>query len=473
MSLTLWLFVLGAIYLCSLVFATVSARKRNEGDEDFLTAGGDLGFMLGSLTVAATLFSTFTLLGMPDFFRTHGVGGWIFLAVSDAALAFAIIWFGIHLRRKATEKGFRGVAGLMQDCYGNRWSGYIYLAGVFIFMVPYVSIQIRGISIFMSAIFPEFMPIWGWATCIVLVMLTYSELGGLKAIIYADAIQGVILLSVTLLIAYGCISSFGNLQTMFEEVRISSEALLSTPGPKGLLTSQFLIASFLVIVLVPVTQPQMTIRLVIMRDVKSLCRMAVLLSLFAFAIIAATTAIGMYGAVKYPDLSTSDFLAKALIFDQLPIIGATVAIGLIAAAISTADSQLFALGSELRSVVTADEKKLMTITKSSIVIFALTALITAIFTGDELVLLARLSFAGTAMLAPLIIAAVLTPGKAGLEVMLASGGALLLFIGSIFGFIPEVLGGYRLDLLLLVVSFVIAALSILLRSMQQPITLKT
>lgn len=469
MSLTYWLIILGLIYLAGLVIATLSARKQNESDDDFLNAGGDLGFMLGGLTVAATLFSTFTLLGMPDFFRTHGVGGWIFLAISDAVLAFVIIWFGLHLRRKVAEKkGFRGIAGLMQDCYGNRWSGYLYLTGIFVFLVPYVSIQIRGIGIFMSAIFPEFMPIWGWATCIVLIMLCYSELGGLKAIIYADAIQGVILLSVTLLIAYGCINSFGNVQLMFEEVRTSSEALLSVPGPKGLLTSQFLIASFLVIIMVPLTQPQMTIRIVIMRDTKSLCRMAVLLSLFATAIIAATLAIGMYGAVHYPDTETSAFLANVLIFDQLPIIGAIVAIGLIAAAISTADSQLFALGSELRSVLSGDEKKLMRITKTAIIVFALTALVTAIFSGNELVLLARLSFAGTAMLAPLILAAVLTPNKAGTEVMFASGLALFLFIGSVFGLIPETIGEYRIDLILLVGSFSVAFVSVSLRRYLQP-----
>lgn len=469
MSLTYWLIALGLIYLGSLVIATLSARKQNEGGGEFLTAGGDLGFLLGGLTVAATLFSTFTLLGMPDFFRTHGVGGWIFLAISDAALAFVIIWFGIHLRRKVVEKGFRGVAGLIQDCYGNRWSGYVYLVGVFVFMVPYVSIQIRGIGIFMSAIFPEFMPIWGWAACIVAVMLCYSELGGLKAIIYADAIQGVILLSVTLLIAYGCVNSFGSLQLMFEEVRVSSEALLSVPGPKGLLTTQFLVASFVVIIMVPLTQPQMTIRLVIMSDTKSLCRMAILLSLFATAIIGATLAVGMYGAVHYPDTETSAFLANTLIFDQLPVIGATVAIGLIAAAISTADSQLFALGSELRSVLTGDDQKLMRITKAAIILFALTALITAIFTGNELVMLARLSFAGTAMLAPLILAAVLTPNKAGNEVMFASGTALFLFIGSVFGLIPEAYNGIRIDLILLGSSLLVAVISIYVRSRPQSV----
>ena len=67
--------------------------------------GSKIGVMVGMLTFAATLFSTFTLLGMPEFFRTHGVGSWIFLAIADAAMFFLILWFGVHLRRAASHYG--------------------------------------------------------------------------------------------------------------------------------------------------------------------------------------------------------------------------------------------------------------------------------------------------------------------------------------------------------------------------------
>ncbi|MGI9235042.1 MAG: sodium:solute symporter family transporter, partial [Woeseiaceae bacterium] len=230
-----WFLILGGVYVAGLVAATVGARNQTHSADDFMTAGRDLGILLGSLTVAATLFSTFTLLGMPDFFRTHGVGAWFFLAVSDGALAFTVIWFGAHLRRRASENGtFSGLAGLLHNCFGTRWAGILYLAGIFIFLIPYVAVQIRGVSVFMNAIFPEAMPVWGWATLLVAIMLTYSELGGLKAIVYADAIQGLILLSATLAVAYGCIANFGGIVEMFDQVEAKTAALLSVPGPNGL-----------------------------------------------------------------------------------------------------------------------------------------------------------------------------------------------------------------------------------------------
>lgn len=294
-------------------------------------------------------------------------------------------------------------------------------------------------------------------------MLTYSELGGLKAIIYADAIQALILLSATLTVAYGCIVNFGGIVEMFDQVEAINEALLSVPGPAGLFSTQFLAASFIVIVLVPVTQPQISIRLVIMRNFTSLRRMAVLIGLFAMIIILATVPIGFYGAVHYASAPTADFLVGTLIIDQAPLIAAAVAIGLIAAAISTADSQLFALGTELRSLMSGDEQKIMRRTRLSIVCFAIASLAVALLSGDQLGLLARVSFAGTALMAPFILAGILMSRAPGIEVIAATGIALALFLASVLGVVPQMVGPIRLDLLLLLVLSTVTLVSAIRR----------
>lgn len=460
-----WFLVFSGIYASALVVATLGARKDTHNADDFMTAGRNLGIVLGSLTVAATLFSTFTLLGMPDFFRTHGVGAWIFLAVSDGALAFTIIWFGAKLRKRAATQStaFKGLAGLLQSRFNSRLAGLLYLAGIFIFLIPYVAVQIRGISVFMNAIFPSALPVWAWATLLVSVMLTYSELGGLKAIIYADAIQGLILLTATIAVAYGCITHFGGVVELFNQVEIQNEALLSVPGPAGLFTTQFLLASFIVIALVPVTQPQISIRLVIMRDFKALRRMAVLLGLFAMIVILATVPIGFYGATEYADKTMSEFLVGTLVHDQAPVIAAAVAIGLIAAAISTADSQLFALGAELRSLMSGDETSAMRRTRLSIACFAAASLAVALMSSNQLVLLARVSFAGTALLGPFILAGIFSNRAPGIEIIFATAVALLAFLGSVLGAIPSTIGPLRLDLLLLIGLSSVALLSCLMR----------
>lgn len=443
-------FILGAIYVAILAGIALSARKENTSQESYLNAGSNLGVVLGGLTVAATLFSTFTLMGMPDFFRTHGVGAWIFLGLSDAIFAFVVLWFGVHLRKKAAATNTQEISSFLNSVYQNVWAGRLYLVGVFVFLLPYIAIQLRGIGIFLAAIFPDLLPYWGWSTLIVAVLLVYSSIGGLRAIVYADALQGVLLLAASLIIAFTCILALGGVEEMFSATRAQDPSLLSVPGPKGLFSFQFLLASMLALVLVPVTQPQVTQRILVMKDTPTMRRMAVFLGVFAMLVILATLPIGLYGAVKYPELPLADYLANVLVNDQAPIVGAVVVLGLIAAAISTSDSQLFALGNELRSSFATRSKTSVIYMRIMIIGFAIAALGVSVLASDQLVLVARVSFAGTSILAPMVLLAVSSKSVPPQGIIIVTGIALCVFLSSVLGLVPSQINTLRTDLLLLV-----------------------
>jgi len=254
------LLIAGCIYVLIIIGLAIYSRKGERTSKNYLLAGSSMGSLIGLFTFAASLFSTFTLMGMPDFFRVHGVGAWIFLAFSDALMVFGIIWFGYYLRKSVTESGheYLGMAGFMEKKYQSRWVGYLMFIGVFIFLVPYVAIQIRGVSIFLNQAFPNAFPLWVWAVGLVIIMLIYSELGGLKAIIYSDILQGVLLLTVVWIIGVICLKNLGGIESMFDQVEAKNEALLSVPGPKGLFSLQFFIGSAMGIMLLPFTQPHIS-----------------------------------------------------------------------------------------------------------------------------------------------------------------------------------------------------------------------
>jgi len=287
-------------------------------------------------------------------------------------------------------------------------------------------------------------------------MLIYSEIGGLKGIMYADFMQGTILLITVWIISVNCIACFGGVEEMFREVESTNQALLSAPGPTGLFNAHFLISSFLAILLIPVTQPQLTTRLVVMKNLKATHTMAVAVGFFAILVILPTVSIGMYGAVRYPDASTSDFLTGVLLFDQSAVVGAITVIGLIAAALSTSDSQIFALGTEFKSVLKGDDKKLMLGTRLALIFFGVAALVFSILSSNQLVLLARVSFAGTSLMAPMIFAAILSSKPPGFEIVVLTFAGLLIFISSLFGLLPAELAGIRIEtFILLCLSFVV------------------
>lgn len=458
-----WIYIFFGIFFLLLALASWKSYRRNRSAEEFMLAGKSIGSILGFLTFSAALFSAFTFMGMPDFFRNHGIGAWTFLAFSDGVMVFFILWFGYLLRKKAKEHNFQGVAGLMVSSYRTKWAGVAMFASAFIFLIPYVAIQIRGISIFLEAAFPGMLPSWGWALFMVFMMLVYAEIGGLKAIVYSDAIQGLILLLVIWLIGATSIAAFGNVGDVFAAVEKVNADLLSTPGPKGLFSWQFLLGSMIAVVMIPVTQPQLTTRLVIVKNLASMKKMAYAVGFFAILVITPTIFIGMYGAVKYPDASASEFLSQALLFDQAAPVAALAIVGLFAACLSTTNAQIFALGNELRSLMQGEEKKVMRITRVSLLFFAAVVFLFSTLMSDQLALLARVSFTGTAMMAPIVLLAVISKMPPPKGVIVLSSLALITYLLSLAGFVPETLGGLRLDLWLYLVLFAGTLLIVLVK----------
>ena len=106
--MTFWLGFIAGIYLVLLIYAALSARRATRNADDYILAGSRVGITLGFLTFGATLFSAFTLMGMPDFFRSHGVGAWIFLGVSDAALAFVVVVVRFQVKKTGNTYRFPG-----------------------------------------------------------------------------------------------------------------------------------------------------------------------------------------------------------------------------------------------------------------------------------------------------------------------------------------------------------------------------
>lgn len=447
-----WLLIFATIYISALIYSAYRSKIAIKDDKDY--ALPQVGVILGFLTFSATLFSTFTLMGMPDFFRTHGVGAWIFLGVTDTALAFVALWFGLALRKKYSKENFTNVSSIIKEHYHKKWAAHIYRLGIFIFLIPYVAIQIKGIAEFVDFSRILAIPVWAWASIFLIIILSYSYVGGLKAIIVSDAIQGVTLLIVTMIIAYTCVHQIGGFEAFFTTIAERKPELLSTPGPKGLLTGQFLLSSFIVIVLMPISQPQLLTRIVIMNSLKDTKRMAVAVSVFAFLIIFPTIFIGLYGALRYADAPTDAFLFGTLVTEQHTIIGALAIVGLIAAAMSTVDSQLFAIQAEV-----AKYEKKKSHNKLFIIGFGLISLLLAIFSTKELVLLARVSFAGTALLAPMVFVAIFSKNKHSNLLPIATLLSLIIYLISGFtSWLPTQLYGIRLDMILLTVNALLGAI---------------
>ncbi|RMH52978.1 MAG: sodium:solute symporter family protein, partial [Bacteroidetes bacterium] len=176
--------------------------------------------------------------------------------------------------------------------------------------------------------------------------------------------------------------------------------------------------------------------------------------------------IGLYGAVRYPEAPAAAFWAQVLLFEQPGLVAAAVIVGLVAAAMSTADSQIFALGTELRSLLTGEERVVMRRTRIAIVVFAAAALVFSILSSDQLVALALKSFQGTSMLAPMVFAAVFSARAPGREVVALTALALLAYIASLLGWLPAAVATVPVELVILLTAALLTLVSVVVRQRQ-------
>ena len=209
-SLTIYFSIFFFIYIAFMVWSIYKSRNEDEKERNNLSA------LMGMATFVATLFSTFTLMGMPDFFRNHGVGAWLFLGVTDVAMAFVVLWFGLKVRAYSRKNGFNSISDVLNLTYGGKKAQLVYLLGVFVFLIPYVAIQLHGISLFMNSIWG--IPEWVISLLVLFAIFLLIRLGGFGAIVRSDAIQWTVVFITVWVIGYVCLSELGGFYSGIEKI---------------------------------------------------------------------------------------------------------------------------------------------------------------------------------------------------------------------------------------------------------------
>lgn len=457
------------VYVVALVMIAgrIVATRESKNARDFLFAGEGFAFWLSFFGVSATLFSTFTLQGMPAFFFNHGIGAWVFLGITDVCLAGILLWGGLQLRRAANHGVSIGAKNLTDLLKSREASGaiiWLYVLAATLFLLPYVTIQIKGVSVLLQASIPIAETHLAWSIIFVVVLGTYTWFGGIRGVYWTDALQGTVLFVVVWIVALVVLMRAGGIAELFDIVRTTRPALLSLPGPRGVLDTQFLVVSFIAICTMPYVQPQFATRVLVARSDRTLIAVSGGLAVFSFLVILPTMFIGLRAVGIAPD-SGAEFLVEVLSMDAAPWLFALFIVGVIAAAMSTTDSQILAVGTEWVTAVRRDrigtDWRSARLTKVVALGVMLVSLILAQSDFKSLVLFSINSFIGTSYLLPAIIGACRqSPARRG-ALYLTSFVCVLLFVGSLLGMVPTDLLGLRIELWLYLFSVIVIGFAVL------------
>ena len=316
------------IYLVLLTLITwLSARHKNVGD--FLFASHDVSWKNLSVSIFASTVSSYNVVLTITF--AFIFGPYILLVFLGALAAFVGIYLIVKKYKDIIqERGFNNIIDFFAHKFDSKTATILNLAFIlvlFIFIILQFFIN--------TSIFYEIMGWNKYTSSIVIggIVLVYTTIGGLKTEIYTDIFQGILMFLIVALVF------------MVDTSVITSQTIGKILADKKIIVSAIAlaIAQFLTLLI----QPEMWQRVVAARSIKDLKKgfivSWVLLTLFIIPLIIIGISARASNTIQDPSNLFYDILATSAPVWFLPIL----VVGLFAAFMSTLDSSLFAIASQL------------------------------------------------------------------------------------------------------------------------------
>ena len=424
----------------------LSSLKSRKNNKDYLLAGSDVAPWLVALSAVATNNSGYMFIGLIGWTYVAGLSaiwlmfGWIF---GDFC---ASLFIHRRIRLITERQGVLSFMGVISEWYRPNFRHLRFIGGLvaFVFLGVYGAAQL-------SAGGKALHVLLGWSNPVGILMgavivFLYCYAGGIRASIWTDAAQSVLMIFGMLsLFVYGIyhlggIASFiGGLQSIGNHY-LSIVPRVSHFGIAGPL---LFIISWIVAGVAVIGQPQIMVRFMAMDKASSIAKIRFYYYGFYITFSAMTYGVAMVARLTLnagdgfdPELALP-LLASAIFH---PVMTGMVLAGIFAATISTADSLILSCSAALtQDIIPASHsnpKVALWFTKLATLFATICATLIAIYGNQSVFQLAVLAWAvlGTAF-TPILITYVLSPYRpreSTLVAMLVSG-LVTLFVWRHFG----------------------------------------
>lgn len=476
-----------AAYMLMMILIGAFSSK-NKNNEDYFLAGRGLGSWTAALSAQASDMSGWLLMGLPGAIYIAGTGEvWIAIGLLIGTI---LNWYLVARRlRKYTIVSNNSLT--IPSFFENRFhdkSGILKIVASLIIIVFFAVYTASAFSsgaklfanVFGNSANAESMYTIG-LTVAALVILIYTFMGGFKAVCYTDFIQGLLMLVAILavpIIAYiGLTGEFGSLTSALSANGVADPMgyLSLMKDSEGNPVSAVSIISNLGWALGYFGMPHILIRFMAIKSDKEVKKSRIIAIVWVILSLGAASLLGIFARgflTQALDSTTSEtvFIKSILqIFDGnyvLIFIGGIFLCGILAAIMSTADSQLLVTASAVSEDMykgainkKASDKNALWVGKIAVVVVAIIAYVIALNPNSSIMGLVSNAWAGFgAAFGPVVLLSLFWKrfNLSGAVAGMATGAALVI----VWEYIP--IGGETLaastSLYSLVVGFFLAAL---------------
>lgn len=430
------------VFLTAFVAIGVSSmRQAKHSSQDYYLASSSVPPWLVGLSAMATNNSGYMFIGVIGYTYATGLAAiWLMIGwISGDFLASLYV----HRRlREATgsseEASYAGVLSHWHSPFNTlqRLAGLVSI----VFLMAYASAQLVAGGKALHVLFD--WPLWGGAVMGSILVMIYCFAGGIRASIWTDAAQSMVMvLAMAILLVVG-VHSLGGYSAALGEMRAIDGFLnwfprdLAVPGIAGglLFALSWLFAGLSVI-----GQPHIMVRFMTLSDGGLMRRARLWYYLWYLGFYSLATGVGMLSRIYLSDSSAFDAeLALPTMAMEIlpPVLVGLVLAGIFAATLSTADSLILGCSAAVTHDILPHNIERPLLIKAATLAVTVIALAWALINKQSVFGLVVMAWSGMASsFAPLLLVMVMgaRPSQ-GLSIVMMFGGLLTALLWRFFGF---------------------------------------
>ena len=362
--MTKWVLLAFAVYMLGMLLIGISSAKKNKNADDYFLGGRNLGGWVAALSAQASDMSGWLLMGLPGCIYAFGANqAWIAIGLFIGT-AFNWMFVSGRLRRYTVKAGN---AMTIPEYLSNRFRDNknvlkaISAIVILVFFLVYTaSAFAAGGKLFASVTKFEYHLA---LTLGAIFILAYTFMGGFLAVCQTDFVQGMMMLIgiLTVPVVAVMVMGTGNIipNLIDSDLGVSANKFLNIFYENGEPISVVSVASQLAWGLGYCGMPHILVRFMAIRDEKELAKSRKVAIVWVLLSLAVACIIGIIGrAYLYPTVLSIEgaqnenvyieMIKKLFMEDiNLPFIGGLFLCGILAAIMSTADSQLLVSSSSV------------------------------------------------------------------------------------------------------------------------------
>ena len=365
MSTSIAILIVIIVYLLFVVCTGIYiGRKTKQSSEGFFLGGRGMGPLVTAMSAEASDMSSYLLMGIPGVAYLTGLADATWTAIGlgvGTYLNFLLV--AKRLRRYSAKIDAITIPGFFSKRFGEKNHAIETVAAIIIiiFFIPYVASGLQAIGKLFTTLFEMDYIVGVFIGAVVI--LSYSTIGGFGSVAVMDLIQSIIMtfaLVVMVFFAINQAGGWGNAMTYLSNIpgylklNEAYDASSGAAGPYGFIT----IISTLAWGLGYFGMPHILVRFMSIRDENELKLSRRIAAIWVFISMGVAIIIGIIGKAMsgegvIAELAGSDserviihianLLAQNGVF--FAIIAGVILAGILAATMSTADSQLLCAAS--------------------------------------------------------------------------------------------------------------------------------